>query len=332
MAYTPDFSGLSKYTDQLSQKLVREAVLAGTTFKYITVIPDVANTVALNISTSLLVAQAGGNCGLINATGSVTLSQRSLTVCPIKVEEAICEDQFKLYYTGLLMKAGSYTEELSPKMFAEIYTADKVDKLGALIEDLYWKGAVSATFSTDPNMALCNGILSVLLETSATASTVSGNKIAGSASSYTGILTVANAVLVVDNMIQQMNNSIPDILAMPDLTLFMSYGNYNTLLKALRNQNFFHNEIGQTSHEWSFMYPGEQVRIVATRGLNATGGYTGYGMLLTYATNLAYGTDIESDYSNFRIWYEMLYDQMNFRSKFKVGANCFYPQYIVLYS
>ena len=48
MASSIDLSGLSKYTDQLSQALVRESVLGGETFKYITVIPNIKNAEALN--------------------------------------------------------------------------------------------------------------------------------------------------------------------------------------------------------------------------------------------------------------------------------------------
>ena len=43
------------------------------------------------------------------------------------------------------------------------------------MDDLFWKSAVSGTYSADPNLQLCNGLLYVLDSTSATASVVSGN-------------------------------------------------------------------------------------------------------------------------------------------------------------
>lgn len=325
MASTINLSGLAQYTDQLSQPLVREAVLEGTTFKYITVIPDVPYSTALNEITSVLVPQAGG-CGLSSPTGSVTLAQRSLQVCPIKVEENVCEDDLKQYWTGKLMQAGSYVEELSPKQFAQIYAADKVAKLAAVIEDYYWQGDTSGTYSASFN--LCNGILHVLESTSASASVVSGN------GTYSGALTVTNALNVIDGMITTMNTSVSDIVTMPDLTIFMSYANFNTLLVAIRGNGsqgsgFFHNSIGQDGHDFTFMYPGQPIRIIATRGLNGTN--VRNKMVLTYASNLAYGCDLETDYSKFRIWYEELYDDVRFRAKFKIGAQCYYPQYIVMY-
>jgi hypothetical protein len=323
MASTLDLSGLSKYTDQLSQALISEAVLAGTTFKYISLMPNVPYATAINLTTSTLTAQAGG-CGLSSPTGSVVLSQRSLQVCPLKVEENICEDDIKQYWLGKLLQEGSYVEELSPKMFAQVYSADKVAKLGALIEDYYWSGDTSNHYSN--GRTLCNGLLNVLEYTSASQSIISGN------GTYSGALTVANAINVVDGMLNALTADAngSQILTSGDLTLFMSYSNFNILVRALRNVNYFHSELGQESvgdGRWEFMYPGQPLRVVATRGLNGLN-----KMVLTSAKNLYYGFDSETDFSKFRIWYEELYDDVRFRAKFKLGAQVAYPQYVVLYA
>lgn len=322
MASSIDLSGLSKYTDQLSQALISEAVLQGTTFKYISLLPGVPYATAINLMTSNLVAQAGG-CGISNPTGSVVPQQRTLQVCPLKVEENICEDDLKQYWSGKLIQDGSYVEDLSPKQFAQVYSADKVNKLGALIEDYYWKGSSSGTYSA--SLTLCNGLLHLLDYTSASASVVSGN---GTFSAGT-TMTVANAIAIVDSMISAMNTNVSDILGTGDLTLFMSYSNFNLLITALRNINYFHSTTGQESvgnGRWEFMFPGQPVRIVATRGLNGTN-----RMILTSAKNLYYGFDAESDYTKFRIWYEQMYDDIRFRAKFKIGAQIAYPQYIVYF-
>jgi hypothetical protein len=323
MASTIDLSGLTKYTDQLSQALISEAVLAGTTFKYISLMPGVPYATAINLSTSTLVAQAGG-CGLLNATGSVALTQRSLTVCPLKVEENICEDDIKQYWLGKLMQDGSYTEDLSPKQFAQVYTADKVAKLGALIEDYYWSGSTNNYYSN--GKTLCNGILNTLEYTSGSASVISGN------GTFSGALTVNNALNVIDGMIAALTADAngSQVLANTDLTLFMSYSNFTTLVRALRNVNYFHNALGQEeiggAGRWELMYPGQNLRIVATRGLNGLN-----KMVLTPAKNLYYGFDSESDYTKFRIWTELNYDDIRFRAKFKIGAQVGYPQYVVMY-
>lgn len=325
MASTIDLSGLGKYTDQLSQALVRESVLGGETFKYITVIPNIKNADALNKITSSFNAVAGG-CGIISPTGSVVIEQNTLTVCPIKVEESICENEIEQYWLGMFMQAGSYTEDLSPKQFAQVYTADKQAKLQAYMDDLFWKASASGTYSTDNNLKLCSGLLYTLDSTSATMSTVDGK---GTFSVAT-TMTPANAIAIIDSMIAAMNTSASQILTESDLTIFLSYADFNTLVVALRNINYFHYGVGQEDNgraRWEFMYPGQPVKIVAVRGLNGT-----KKRILTNAKNLVMGTDLQSDYSKFRIWYEDLYDTVYFRAKFKIGANAYYYQNIVYFN
>lgn len=320
MASSLNLGGLSKYTDQLSQALVRESVLGGETFKYITVMTDVKYADAINTLSTTLNMVAGG-CGLISPTGSVVLAQNVLTVCPIKIEESICEQDLEQYWTGKFMQAGSYQEELSPKQFAQVYTADKQAKLAASMDDLFWKASSSGTFSTDPNMLLCTGLLSILTETSASASIYS--------STYSNVaMTSTNAITIIDALIAKMNSSASQILTENDLTIFMSYADFNSLLVGLRTINFFHNDIGQAGHSWSFIYPGTTIKIVAVRGLN--GLRTQNFRLLTNASNLVVGTDLMSDYSKFRIWFEDLYDLVYFRAKFKIGAGARYYQNIIL--
>lgn len=324
MASSIDLSGLGKYTDQLSQALVRESVLGGETFKYITVIPNIKYSDALNKITSSFNAVAGG-CGIIAPTGSVAIQQNALTVCPIKIEESICENEIEQYWLGMFMAAGSYTEDLSPKQFAQVYTADKQAKLQGYMDDLFWKASPDNHYSTDTNLTLCTGMLETLDYTSASMSVIKGN---GTFSVNTA-MTVDNAIAIVDSMINTMNVSASQILTENDLTIFLSYADFNTLVVALRNANYFHYSVGQEesgSARWTFMYPGQPVRIVAVRGLNGTN-----KRLLTNAKNLAFGTDLMSDYSSFRIWYENLYDTVYFRAKFKVGANAYYYQNIVYF-
>jgi hypothetical protein len=322
-----DLSGLAKYTDQLSQALVRESVVGATfiTEGNITVIPNVKHTVALNKLSSTLTAQPGG-CGIISpASDSVVLSQNALAVSPIRIEESICEDSIAEFYLGMQLSAGSYTEDLSPVEFAKAYTADKLDKLKAFQEDLFFKGSPSNHYSADANLTLTTGILELLEYTSATSSVITGN---GTFSANTA-MTPANAIAIVDSMISAMNTSASQILNEDDLRIFLSWADFNILTVALRNANYFHYAVGQEENgvkRASFMYPGTNIKIVASRGLNGTN-----KRILTNAKNLALGCDMVDDYSKFRIWYSEDYNTVFFRSKFKAGAGVYYFQNVVLF-
>jgi len=312
---TLNLGSLTKYTDQLSGILLKEAVLVGNTFDYISVQSGIKYADSINLLTNTLTAAAGG-CGTISPTGSTTLTQRDITVCPVKVEESICVDEFEQYWIGQLAKEGSYNE-FAPEAFNQLYLANKVEKVGQFVEDIFWKGSVNSTYGGG-NLALCNGILHILEGTSATNSVVS--------STYSGALTTANALDVVDNLISLLPN---DILGAEDLTLFMSHANFRVLMNALRNNNYFFGYDGVSGHTWVLEnYTNTNVRIVATRGLNGRN-----EMVLTPASNLFFGTDSFGEARNgdgFQFWYDLRDNITYFRAKLKVGAQVAFPSYIVI--
>jgi hypothetical protein len=311
---TLNLANLTQYTDQLSGILLKEAVLVGNTFDYISIQTGVKYADSINLLTNNLVAAAGG-CGTISPTGSTTLSQRDITVCPIKVEESICVDQFEQYWIGQLAKEGSYNE-FAPEVFNQVYLANKVEKVGQFVEDIFWKGSTLGTFGAG-NLALCDGILHILENTSATNSIIS--------TTFSGSLTTANALTIVDDMISLLPN---DVLGEGDLTLFMSHANFRVLMNALRNNNYFFGYDGTREHTWVLdNYTNTNVKIVGTRGLNGRN-----EMILTKGSNLFFGTDSFGEARNgdgFQFWYDIRDNITYFRAKLKVGAQIAFPQYVV---
>lgn len=311
---TLNLANLTQYTDQLSGILLKEAVLVGNTFDYVSIQTGIKYADSINILTNTLVAAAGG-CGTISPTGSTTLTQRNIQVCPIKIEESICVDEFEQYWIGQLAREGSYNE-FAPEVFNQLYLANKVEKVGQLVEDIFWKGSLSSTFGGG-NLALCNGILHILENTAATSSIIS--------TTFSGALTTTTALTVVDDMISLLPN---DVLGESDLTLFMSHANFRVLMNALRNNNYFFGYDGVQGHTWVLdNYTNTNVRIVATRGLNGRN-----EMVLTPASNLFFGTDSFGEARNgdgFQFWYDIRDNITYFRSKLKVGAQVAFPQYIV---
>ena len=321
IAITDYLAALSTYTDQLSQPLLRESVLAPTLFKYINTIEGVKNSVAINYVTSVVTIQAGGcnTSGTINATGSFAPAQRNLDVCKLKVENAICLEDLESYWFGMMMKAGSYGETLDPEVFAATYVADLQAKIGAAVEDIAIAGAVSGTYSA--SLTSCNGLFYLLDSSAATASIV------GSTWSGTGALTSANAIPVVDSLINKWIASVPETIG-EEMIMLMGYADFQTLTFALRTLNQFHISWGADPNTWDFIYPGSpNVRIVATRGMNVS---TKAGSIIfTPAKNIAFGTDLISDHTNFTVNYNFSTKMVEVRVAWKQGINFAYPQYII---
>jgi len=314
-----NLTGLTKYTDELATDLIYKSILQGRTFETgISIQTNVKYADALNLMTSNLIGIAGGSCGY-SATGSVTLTQRDLQVCPITVFENNCLNDLEQYWAGKLMRAGSYNEALP---FEQVYTEEKVQKIQAMIEDIFWKGSKdgnnTGAGAATGNLALCDGIINTLEFTSATNSVI----VAGA--SFSGFAK-ADAIAIVDAVIAAANSQASDILGQDNLNIYISYGNFTTLMQALREANYFHYDANIGDFRVN-NYLGTNWNIIAVRGLNGTN-----KIVATYAANLYYGVDLENDFETFEMWYERFQDLVYFRSKFKIGAQVAFPEFVIEY-
>ena len=299
-------AALTTYTDELKMELIKKSVLQGRTTQLITVQPDIKSSASINIIDSTLSLQAGA-CGW-NEAGTTALTQRDLSVCPIKINESICLDTLESYYTQKMMQPGSYNEEIP---FEQIFSEEKAGKINAVIDDIIWKGD---TVGGTGNLALCDGF--VVLADSLSASTVAGNT-----SSATAI-NAANIIDLVDDMVAAVPS---DIIDADDLHIFMGYEVYRLYSKALRDANLFHYTGAEDQGEdFSQMVPGTNVRAIAVRGLNGTN-----RMFLSRAANLYFGTDLLNDSEEFRIFYSEDNDEVRFRAKWKMGVQFAFPEFVV---
>jgi len=302
-------AGLTAYVDQERMALIKKMILGGRSAQFLTVQPDIKSAASINLLSSDLVAQAGG-CGFSNS-GETILSQTTLNVCPLKVNESICLDTLEAYYTQSLMNPGSYNTQIP---FEQIYAEEKVSQISALMDDLIWKGDTSSTGNT----ALCDGFITL-----AGSVDYSGSVVTGNISSATGI-TAANIISLVDDMV----SVIPtNIIAMDDLYLYMGYDTYRLYALALRNANLFHYTGAEDQGEqFSQMVPGTNVRAIAVRGLNGTN-----KMFLSSKSNLYLGVDLLNDYENFELWYSLDNQEVRMAAKWKAGVNAAFWDYVVFF-
>lgn len=304
-----NLSALTAYTNEFALDLIKEAVLKGRTVDLVNVQGGVKSSATINRLSTDLKAQAGA-CGW-NATGSTILDQRTITVCDIKINESICLNDLENYYTQVQMNPGSYNTTIP---FEQLFAENKRDQIMALIEDLIWKGN---TVSGSGNLALCNG-LKALFDAGITASNTA----------QYGTYSLANLsneiINKVDAMVAKINTNVIDV---EDLHLFMSYADFRTYAKALRDANLFHYTGAENQGgEFTLMIPGTNVRAIAVRGLNSANRF-----VLTPASNIYVGTDLLSDAEDFRIFYSQDFDEVRFLAKWKIGVQVAYLEHVVYF-
>lgn len=313
-----DLSALTKYTDELATELIAKSVLRGRTVDTgISIQPDVKYKSSINLMNTTLTAQAT-SCGM-NPTGSVALAQRDIEACPLTVFEDICLIDLESYWAGKLMRPGSYQEEIP---FEVLYTDDKVAKIQALSEDLFWKGSksndVTGNGAPSGNLALCNGVLDVLQFQAGSASV----NIASTTASW----SKTTAIDIIDTIISDFNSNCSDALGEENLNIYISYPNFTLLTQALRDANYFHYDANQGDFRIDG-YLGTNFNVIAVRGLNGTN-----RIVATPAANLYLGVDMMNDYESFEVFYHQKDDKVYFRSKWKQGAQVSFPEFVVLYN
>ena len=289
--------------------LIKKMILGGRSARFLTVQPDIKSAASINLLSSNLIAQAGG-CGFTN-TGTTVLTQQTLNVCPLKVNESICLDTLEQYYTQAMMNPGSYNTTIP---FEQIYAEEKVSQISSLVDDLIWKGN---TVSGTGNLNLCNGFIRLADVT------YSGDVVDGNVANYTAI-TASNIIAMVDDAV----NVIPaNIIDMDDLYLYCGYDFYRTYATALRNANLFaYTGAEDQGESFSQMVPGTNVRLIAVKGLNGTNKF-----FISTKSNLYLGVDLLNDYENFELWYSLDNQEVRMASKWKQGVNAAFWDYVVYF-
>jgi hypothetical protein len=291
-------SGLSAYTNENLIPLVKKSILGGRTTQFITVQPGIKSSANINTINSTINAAAGA-CGW-SPSGSTVLGKSAISVCDIKINESICLNTLEDYYTQVAMRPGSYNTEIP---FEQTFAEEKAGQVGALIDDLIWKGN---TVTGVGNLALCNGFINAA---SASVSAASGVVL----SAASGSLTAGNAIAAIDTMVAETPSAIMD---QEDQAIFIGYDAYRVWAKALRDANLFHYTGAENQEDKFAQYvPGTNTKVIAVRGLTGTN-----VMMGSTLSNFYFGTDLLNDGEDFKIWYSEDNDEVRFLSKWKQGV------------
>lgn len=296
-----DVSGLSKWTDEHKMDLIAKSILKGRTIDMINLQTGIKNAATINLLASSVSFQAG-SCGW-NDAGTTDLTQRTITVCDIKLNESICLNTLEDYYTSKMMKDGSYNEELP---FEQVFSEEKAAQISSFVDNLAWQGDTTVT----GNLGLCDGYLKLM-------------------AADTAVVDVNNLTFLASAIVDEIDSvvaAIPsDVIDAEDMTLFIGYDSYRVYAKALRDANLFA-YTGQENQgeDFSQMVPGTNVKVVAVKGLNSQS-----TVICTPASNLYMGTDLVSDMEDFKIFFSEDNDEMRLRAKFKIGFNYAVSEFVV---
>lgn len=304
-------AGLTAYVDEnkfgLLMQLQAKSGLADVVAKQ-TGIKEVAR---LHYMTTTAPFQSDG-CSY-NASGTTTLTEKTITVGAIAIMEDLCVKTLNGFWAQELVAKGSKGEEVIP---GEIESAWMQKKLNVVANQLAKADFQGDTLSGNANLNKYDGLLKLI---DADATVIQGN---------TGGLLVAPTVANILAVLDAMWTSLPDDLEddAPDagrqLYLWLPRTYYKMYLLALKNANLFHYQ----SKDGDDLLYGTNVILKPTVGLASTD-----RMVLTYADNITIGLDGDTEEEQMEVWYSK--DDRVHKSliAFKRGVQFNFGSYIVTF-
>ncbi len=288
-------SSITGFTDQVGGELLAKALIGATTPKYANVRLGIKGTQQLNLLDSSPSFQAGA-CGW-NASGTTTFTQRSITVCPERVNEALCPDDLYPTYQSMLLQPGQ-TEESVP--FENIIADLKVKQIQQRIEQKLWQATVAGGDCFDGFKTLiASGQTGVGVS-------VSGTTFSPSAAYGSN----GNPITEVDKLINALDDNA---MSREDLVVFMSYANFRLYVQALTRANFFANYIGGTeiTAMMEAIHPNTNVKVIPTLGLAGSDKIT-----IGPKEYTVVGFDLLSDHERMEVWYSKDFNEVRFRANY----------------
>ena len=294
-----DVASIGSYVDQVGGELLSKALIGATTPKYVNVRLGIKGTQALNLLNSNIVFE-NGTCGWDTNTGTTTtFTQRNITTCAEKYNEALCYKDLYDTYQSMLMAPGQ-TSETVP--FEQQIADLKVKQIQQRIEQKLWKATTGGTDCFDGFYYLI-----------ATGTTGVANS-SGTTFNTSAYGTAGNPITEVDNLINVLSD---DAMSREDLRVFMSFANFRKYVQALTKENFFANYIGSAdiTADMVAIHPNTNVKVIPTIGLNASN-----RVVIGPAEYMVVGFDLMSDHEKLVIWYSKDFDELRLRANYNYGA------------
>lgn len=301
------FPGLSTYTKQNIKPLLTSAVFGAKTQELIKqggiIIPGVKSSVAIPLMDTDAVFQTDA-CGF-DPSGTTSVTQRTISVGRIKLEERICTKDFESYFTQEALKAGSTYQDFGNREFLAVYLAKKNARIASQLETALWTGD---TASGNGNLNKFDGLTKLIN---------AGSPVDANLNAYTGagvIATVSSANVVTAT--EAIYKAIPvAVQAKGDVKIFVGEDWYRLLILAYRALNLFaYNP--QDAQAKSFILPGTAIEVQAVNGLNGTG--DAFALSLS---NIAMAVDLEAEEENYDLWWSRDNNEVRYRVAFKAGVN-----------
>ncbi len=309
-------TALAAYTKANETQLLTKALFGAKSISLFTPQIGVKSTQQVNTMETDAVFQADA-CGW-SASGTTTFSGRTLTVAPIKVQEALCPKDLNTKYLQLTLPKGSKDDSIP---FEQKYAEYKSGLIAEQLEAAVWQGNTS---STNQALSRFDGLIKIIDAASGVIEANVSGFMTGAPYSVSGGITVNNVIAIM----QGIYRALPvELLAKADLKIMVGMGTFRTYQMALTNANLFHYNADSSVSNFEIVIPGTNITVVALNGLNGTN-----RIFAAQLSNIFFGTDLFGEEDNYEIFYAKEAMEVRYHVAFKAGVQIAFPEEIVKFT
>jgi hypothetical protein len=303
-----DVSSLANYTIQNADKLIAATVLTPKTAKLIeargNVMAGIKTSQKIGVGETDAVLQVGA-CGF-SPSGTTKISQKSVTVGDIKIEEQLCYKDLEAKYTQKMLTAGATYDNPEDFDFYGWWVDKKIEMAGIALEKAIWLGD---TASGDGQLNKFDGFIKLI--------TGASDELNANATPYIGtVVTVAGGGITSSNAIEVLQAVVKrapkEVKEKDDFVVFCGSDVIEAASFQLYGANKFHYKADSPDE---FLIPATNIKAIAVPGLSAADGV--FGMRIS---NMYIGTDLLSDETEVKVWYNQDEAAVRYRNAFKYGV------------
>jgi len=304
-------SALNDFNNELAGKMVVDTVYTGNTAEYVSIQEGIKFQEPLNLA-SITPYFQGGNA-VSTASGSADFTQRNITVSKRTAYDSWNLQLLTEKYLGkAVLDEGSYEDTMT---ILNDLSADLVKKSQQANDDFIWNAISGSTFAGSTVVPEADGFKKLI-----SGSTSGVNVPTGTGAN---VITGSTAYDQIVDIIEAVDDNVKDA---EDLTVFCGTGVFTRIISGLTTQNLFHFDpttVERRSGFYEVPFPGfPNVKIIGGWGLRSS-----ERVIVGPASDMVVGTDLQSDTTNFQMWYDINDDALKYRLRNKLGVQIGHPEY-----
>ena len=295
-----DVSGLGTYVDEQSDEIIPALIYGARTAGLVTVMEGVKGSEEIKLIDTNLVLQDASTCGR-SASGGTILTDKQMTVRPIKSEQDFCEEDL-INSWGQLGLPNGVRNQRENLAYEDLIIAHQVGKINEANEVLIWRGD---TAKVAPNENKIDGFKKILDADATVTNPNSGGAITS--------ITASNVI----SILQSVFNAMKTPVRKREHRIFVGQEVFDLYITAVTNANLFHHNLINDSTSATLI--GTTTTIELVDGLDGTNSiYAGP------LDRMFVGTDLQSDFENFSVYYSRETDKIYVDVKYRLGVQFVY--------